>query len=107
LEHPPPIQLHEQLKAGIAAFAALSDHDLLDTVMEMPPDEFEGFLFPANLKALAEMPSGAVPSDPGLNPSPNVPLPPAKKYRESSESGMSGAWSASEEKNFLLTLSTR
>ena len=39
--HPPPMQLYEQLKAGIAAFAALSDHDLLDTVLGMPPEEFE------------------------------------------------------------------
>jgi hypothetical protein len=64
----------------------------------MPPEEFEEFLFPAGLKALVEMPSGAVPPDPGprLFVPPNVPLPPATKHRESSEPGMSGAWSRSE-----------
>jgi hypothetical protein len=54
-----------QLPARIAAFAVLSDDDLINTATEMPPEEFEEFLFPAELKALVEMPSGAVPADPG------------------------------------------
>jgi hypothetical protein len=89
-----------QFPARIAAFAALSDDDLINTAMEMPPEEFEEFLSPAELKALVVMPSGAVPADPGprLFVPPNVPLPPATKHRESSEPGMSEAWSRSEVK---------
>ena len=44
------------------------------------------------------MSSGAAASDNPSGDSPHVPLPPAQKYRESSEPGMSGAWSASEVK---------
>ncbi len=83
---------------SIAASAAPSDDDLIAKVTEMSPESFEKFLIPTNLQALVEMASGAVPPDAGLIPPPNEPLPPAKKYRESSEPDMLGAWSASEDR---------
>jgi hypothetical protein len=51
----------QELKAGIAASAALSDDDLLAKVTEMSPESFEEFLFSTKLQALVEMASGAVP----------------------------------------------
>jgi hypothetical protein len=91
------------MKAGFAADAALSDDDLLSKVLGMTPVVFAEFLFPAELEALvahATFASSLVPSV--VTPPPTAPLdvdvllPPATKFRESSEPGMSGAWSAPE-----------
>jgi hypothetical protein len=86
----------QELKAGIASSAALSDDELLAKVTVFVPGQ-------AQLKALVETASRVaamtphIPSDAGLSTMPpNEPLPPAKKFRESSEPDMSVAWSASE-----------
>jgi hypothetical protein len=110
----------DQLLSDINAYQALSDEDLHAQVSAMSPEAFQQFLFPTELKALLGVASptmslGQTPtpdllvttsssssSGPSLIPGhPSVQLQPGRKFRASSEPGMSGHWSSAEDRRLF------